>query len=163
MVRPIINSEKRIVQTSLTQVTAGNVANVTLAIAKQDPLATSPQDVKVGTSIKAIFVEYWFIGSAAQPPTVTATISKIPGGVPVPDALQMQDLNGWNNKKNILKTTQGFVGDSNTNPVPLFREWIKIPKGKQRFGISDRIVLSVKAIVTDDVEFCGVAVFKAYN
>jgi len=161
--RPVINSQKRIVQTSLTSISAPNVVNLVLAEAKQDPTASAPQDVAVGSVIKAIYCEFWFTGASAQPPTMTVFLAKYPGGVAQIDATQIQDLNSWNNKNNILEMHQGIIGDSNANPVPMFRHWIKIPKGKQRFGISDRLILSIKAIITDDVEVCGISIFKVYN
>jgi len=151
------------VQTTLTNVPGGSVANIVLVHAKQVFDQNNPTEVAVGTVIKAIYLEYWFVGGGAQPPTMTTFLAKYPGGVGQIDATDIQSLDGWNNKKNILEMHQGFIGDSNTNPVPMFRHWIKIPKGKQRFGIDDRLILSTKAIITDDVELCGVTIYKAYN
>ena len=161
--RPVINSQKRIVQTTITNIPAGTVANLVLAHAKQDPTASAPQDVAVGSVIKAIYLEYWFLGDGQQPPTMTTFLAKYPGGVGQIDTADMTNLNGWNNKKNIFELHQGIVGDANTNPVPMFRHWIKIPKGKQRFGLDDRLILSTKSIITDNVELCGVTIFKVYN
>ncbi len=161
--KPVINSEKHIVQTTLTSVPAGTVANITLVNAKQDVNRSSPIEVSVGTVIKAIYLEYWFLGEGQQPPTMTVTFAKFPGGVAQWDATDLGNLHATANKKNILEMHQGFLGDANTNPVPMFRHWVKIPKGKQRFGISDRLILSAKSIIQDDIQFCGMAIFKAYN
>ena len=160
--RPVINSEKRIVQVTLATAGVGVVAVANIVNAQQDPSASSPAAVRAGTIVKAVYAEIWLIGASSQPPTATAMILKTPAGASAPDATEMTDLNGYTNKKNILEMHQGLVGDANTNPVPFFRGWIKIPKGKQRFGLGDQLRFVIKSI-TEDTNFCGVFIFKAYN
>ncbi len=159
---PIINSEKRIVQITLSTIPVTTVANTPIVIAEQDPTASAPTNVAAGTVVKAVYVEMWYLGTGQQPPTMTVILHKLSSGGGNPDSTEMGNLNAWENKKNILETHQGFIGDANTNPVPMFRQWIKIPKGKQRFGLGDSLVLSAKSI-SDEVQFCGVFIFKAYN
>ncbi len=160
--RPIINSEKRIRQVSLSTVDALNTANVHIVLGSQDPTPTDPIEVAIGTVVKAIYIELWLLATSQQPATTIAIVYKIPSGAGVPSFAQMQDLNGYSNKKNIFETHQGLVGDANTNPVPFWRGWIKIPKGKQRIGLDDRISLNI-ASITEDIQFCGIAIYKAYN
>ncbi len=162
MVRPIINSEKRIVQLTLTNIATG-VADLTDLIAgEQDPTASAPNEVSAGTVVKAIYAELWLMADSQQPATITTLIVKVPNGGSGPSAGEMTNLNAYNSKKNILEMHQGLIGDANTNPTPFYRGWIKIPKGKQRFGIGDKLVLAVKSI-TDGTQMCGVFIFKAYN
>ena len=160
--RPIINSEKRIVQTTKTTTMQGAVQTITYVNANQSPTGGNPNQVAVGTVVKAIYCEVWINGDGAQPPTVTVTLEKLIGDSSFPDFASMANLNVYTNKKNILECHQGLVGDSNANPVPFFRHWVKIPKGKQRFGNGDKLVLTISAI-TENIEMCGLAIFKAYN
>ncbi len=161
--KPIINSEKRIPQTTLTTIAQFAVVRTDLVSATQGADVTKAIEVDVGTVVKAIYLEYWLIGGeTAQGSTFTATLEKSPGGGNVPDSTTMGDLNAYENKKNILYTTQGLVAESAANPTPVIRMWIKIPKGKQRFGNGDRLIWAVKA-VTGSLDMCGFAIFKAYN
>ncbi len=160
--RPIVNSDKRIVQVTLNTVAVGTVGSVALVNVQLDPVATSPSQVDVGTVVKAIYAEVWVLSDGQQPSTVTTIIEKVPAGQDSADATQMGNLTSYTNKKNILEMHQGLVGDANANPIPFYRGWIKIPKGKQRWGIGDRLVFTLKSI-TEGTEFCGVFIFKAYN
>ncbi len=160
--KPVINSEKRIVQTTLTEVMAGAVGNINLINCVQDPTASAPQEIRAGTVVKAVYLEYWLLASSQQPSTQTLLIEKLSSGQVAVDTTQIANLNGYENKKNILETHQGLVGDANSNPIPVFRGWVKIPKGKQRFGFGDKLTLTLKSI-TEDTQLCGIAIFKAYN
>jgi len=160
--RPIIQSQKRIVQVTLSNVIAGSTASVTIANAVQGAQTTAPNDVPVGSIIKAVYCEMWLLGDGQQPNTSTAMIVKVPADSGGPDASDFTNLNGWANKNNILKMHQGLVGDANANPIPFFREWIPIPKGKQRMAIGDQIQYNVKAI-TEGLQFCGHFIFKVYT
>ena len=162
MVRPVINSEKRIVQITLSNVGVGTVSNDVIVNAQQDPVPSAPNAVTIGSVIKACYVEIWLLGDGQQPPTVTTTITKLTSGGASPTAADMTNLNAYNSKKGILEMHQGLVGDANTNPTPFYRGWIKIPKGKQRFGLGDSLNLSIKSI-TEGVQYCGVFIFKVYN
>ncbi len=75
---------------------------------------------------------------------------------------QSQNLGAYPNKKNILYTTQGILADANDGgpTIPLIRGWIKIPKGKQRMGLDDRIVVNITAVGA--LRLCGISTFKEY-
>ncbi len=68
-------------------------------------------------------------------------------------------LDSYTNKKNLLYITQGVSPDANGNPVPVLRQWFKIPKGKQRFGLADALILNLSANV-EDMTHCGVFIYK---
>ncbi len=162
MVRPTINSEKHIVPQAEITITQNTVQNIVVVDAN-NALSNATQ-VRVGATVKAIHVELWYLGDAAQPIFQVSTLEKVVGdGTPVLSA-QMSNLNDYANKKNILQTSQGLVGDSNTNPIPVFRGWIKIPKGKQRMGQGDKIYLNVAARgeTNNDCLVCGMFIFKEY-
>ncbi len=162
MVKAMIHSEKRIVQITLGNITGGAVGGLELVIAKQDPTASAPQDVEIGTTVKAIYLELWLLGTGQQPNTSSVIVEKIQNSAGTAAVADMQNLNGYANKRNILEMHQGLIGDANTNPTPFYRNWIKIPKGKQRFALGDSLSFIIHAI-TEDIQFCGVAIFKAYN
>ncbi len=162
--KAVINSVKHIVQTALTTVQEQSILGVSLA-SVQTAEPSSQHHIVVGSVIKAIFCEYWLLGEGAQPCTATWTIEKRQGGQSSMTQAQSQALNDYPNKKNILKTGQGVVGDSNSNPIPVVREWIKIPKGKQRMGQGDALQLNVSCIGEADngLELCGVSIYKEYQ
>ena len=162
MVRPSINSEKHIVQRSLVSIANGEILNFVFANAVVNP--TTPNGVRVGSIIKAVFVEMWIIGSAAQPVVQTSSVEKLVNQSAAMTHVQSQVLHDYPNKKNLFKTSQGILGDANTNTVPIFREWIAIPKGKQRMGLGDSLVfnLATLAEAANDVEVCGLVIFKEY-
>ncbi len=161
MARAIINSEKRIIQHSPTIANFGDNATVGLATAAQLE-STSNSIVAIGSVIKAVYVELWVLATGNQPGSTTVIVEKVPGPATNITAVEMADLNKYNNKKNIFYTTQGLTPSDGANPVPLIRQWIKIPKGKQRFGLNDRLQFSILAL-SADVEFCGLSIYKVYN
>ena len=162
--RPIITSEKHIVQLNRATVAGLSIdkLNVVKVIA-QDAVATAPVDVRIGTEVKAVYVQLWISGQNNVQSAATIIFEKFVNNAANPTVTDMALLNEYANKKNILKTFQGIVGDTgSTNPVPVINEWIKIPKGKQRFGLGDgcRIIIQAK---DTDIEFCGLSIFKAYT
>lgn len=162
--KAIINSVKHIVQRSLILVTEQTIINVGIAqTVTAEP--TDPKHVVVGSLIKAIFFEYWLLGESAQPCTTTWSIEKLVNSATPMTQAQGQDLDSYDNKKNILKCGQGWIGDSNSNPIPIIREWIKIPKGKQRMAQGDSWKFNISCVGEADngLEVCGLAVYKEYQ
>jgi len=160
--RALVNSRKHIVQTTLN--TVGNAAAfpIVLVEAKQGADESAAPEVSPGAVVKAVYLEYWLLAAMQQPSTMTMIVEKIENGAASATAGFMGQLHTYPNKKNILETHQGIIGDANSNPVPVFRGWIKIPKGKQRFGLGDRLVVSTRSI-TEDTTICGLAIFKSYS
>ncbi len=158
--RALIHTEKHQVQVTLTNVMAANVANINIVSVVQDGDTSLAQNVNVGTEVTAVFCEIWVLGNSQQPTTVTAIVYKTPAGAASIDNTQMATLHTYENKKNIFYTTQGLVGDANSVPIPILRQWIKIPKGKSRFGLGDKLRFSIRGI-TEETQFCGQFTFKA--
>ncbi len=121
--------------------------------------------VVVGSLIKAVFLEYWLLGESAQPCTATWSVEKTSNDATAMTQTQAQALNTYPNKKNVFKCGQGVIGDSNTSAVPVIREWVKIPKGKQRFGQGDELLFNISCIGQADngVQVCGMAIYKEYQ
>ncbi len=161
--KPIITSVKHIVQRSLDLVQEQTRGGFNIVSAVDAPSTSS--EVVIGAVVKAIFVELWFMGESAQPCTATWIMEKIQNSTAAATQTQMQDLDNYTNKRNILKMGQGLIGDSNSNPIPIIREWIKIPKGKQRFAQGDFLKFSYSVIGEADngMEVCGFAIYKEYQ
>ncbi len=160
--RPVINSEKKIVQLAQSEVAAGTLTSIQVARARDTPDVAAIPDVQTGTVIKAIYVEFWIIGAAAAPVSFNMNVEKTPGVAAAMTFTESVTLNAYANKKNVLYVTQGLIGDDTTNPVPVIRSWIKIPKGKQRLGLDDRLRINVSALGAS-LDICGVVIYKAYS
>ncbi len=161
--RPIIQSQKRIIQYTLTTLpTGGAVVELAIASAKQEISTANNIDVLVGSIVKAVYIELWYLGDGQQPATVEAVFIKSPAGNTGPDSTEFQNLNDFNNKANIFEFHQGLIGDANANPIPFWRGWVKIPKGKQRMALGDTLTIRTKA-VTESAQICGMAIYKVYT
>jgi len=158
LVRATINSEKHIVQHALSIIPVGTTEQLTVVSVSGASPVTADQ-VRIGAEIKAVFIELWLVGDANQVGQFILTVEKNVASSAGNGFGGMAVLNAYVNKKNILFTSQGVLGDNNTNPVPVLRQWIAIPKGKQRFGQGDSIIVTISAVV-GGVERCGVSIFK---
>ncbi len=159
--RAVIQSTKKYIQVSLATVLAGATLNTTVAHAK-DIVTTSEPDVITGSIIKAVYVEMWVRAGDTAPGSTLVTLLKIPGDGSLPTFGDMVALNDYTNKKNILYHTQGLTNDQDADAIPFVRQWFKIPKGKQRFGLNDKLVLNISAQAIDNI-ICGFMVYKAYT
>ncbi len=154
-----INTVKHYGHTSAFAITNGVRSVIVLVDAIVAPAVASAISVKEGAIIKAVYVEFWVSGVTAEK-TVSACIVKLPGGSVSPTFTEMTNMGTYNNKKNVLEFHQGLA-PTGGNIIPIFRGWIKIPKGKQRFGFSDQLILAVSANGTN-VNLCGFTTFKEY-
>ncbi len=161
--RPVIHSVKHYQQITLSTATtvSRNTEELVKSVVVTD--ANLAREVQEGAIVKAIFVELWLIGTTADQ-FFTITLSKDVSGLTALTFAQMTDLNGWDNKKNILYTTQGLAAnDGVANPIPIIRTWFKIPKTKQRFGLGDAVRLSIASRGDASLKYCGFATFKSYT
>ena len=163
MVRPTITSEKHINQSSQQTLTGpGTIVAVNLATAKHAVDPASANDVPVGATIKAVYVELWILAEGNAIGATTVTVEKLISGSGSMSFGNSSALHNYDNKNNIFYSTQGIMGEANTNPTPFVRQWIKIPKGKQRWSLGDKLVINISAI-TSDITFCGLYIYKAYT
>ncbi len=110
---------------------AGVNTVVVLANAVQNPDDTIANNVAVGAVIKAIYCEYWYTSNSTARGSCVSSIEKLPGsGAASMGNADANTLHQYDNKKNILLTSQGLLPPNVQSPVPLIRGWIKIPKGK---------------------------------
>ncbi len=163
MVAPI-NSIKHYVPRVKATVATGAISNTEIVDAVVAPANAAPKQVLEGSVVKAIYVELW-IGSneaAGSESTFILTVEK--KRITETDMTNTNALNlgAYLNKKNILFTSQGIVGSlAVSGAVPVIRNWVMIPKGKQRFGLGDQFLLNVAAVGA--LEICGITTFKEYR
>ncbi len=158
--RAPITSIKHYVQKSLTTVTAAASERFIIVNALETQ-SGDPDDVIQGAVVKAVFIEMWIRSQETSPGAVLATLVKLPDGQ-VPVFADMTALHDYKNKKNVLYHTQGLTNDSNADAIPFIRQWFKIPKGKQRFGLGDKLELVISAQALD-ANICGFATYKEYT
>ncbi len=156
--RPVINTEKHFVQQSLFTVAASAMANKGIVTAVAVP-GTSGLDVREGAIISAIYVEMWITSDDATAGTCVATLEKLPSGKDPMTAAESALLFTYTNKKNILHTFQGLVSTNVQYPTAILKGWFKIPKGKQRFGLGDKLKLNILA-QSNGLNGCGFFLFK---
>ncbi len=161
MVRPMVHSRKHFVQLSLSAVASGatSASVVINAVAPEDVDASS--EVVEGSTIKAIYVELWVTGDDAVTGTAIFAVQKRPSGHAAISAAEFAALHDYDNKKNILETHMGLIPSNSQNPIAVYRHWIKIPKGKQRFGLGDLLSLEMFG-QSDGISFCGFVTYKEY-
>ncbi len=163
--RQIIHSKKHIVQVSQGTVAQGSVINTTLVEATE-ATSTTPTAIEVGAVVKSCYVEFWVSqDSASIVGSYTFIIVKDPGGAQAPTQTEMAALHDYTNKKNILFTAQGLLTPNDGGQVPIVRGWYKIPKGKQRFGLGDKLRITMRNnnSTAIDLNFCGLAIYKEYS
>ncbi len=159
----MVHSTKHYVQTPISQITFGTKENVLIARAVDVAAKNVANEVEEGSSIKAVYFEMW-LQNQGNLGEFIATITKDPENGTGPTFAEMALLGDYPNKKNILYTTQGLTSnDGISGPVPILRNWIKIPKSKQRFGLGDSLNLSISNVSSNDLNRCGFTTYKEYS
>ncbi len=161
--RPIIHSNKHTIQRSIETVTAGTVKDFDIIHAVHVVNKNLAIEVEEGATVKAVYIEMWVRSGEITAGSGQAILYKSSGETGTPSLAEMADLNSWPNKKNILYTTQGLFNDQDTVAIPILKGWIKIPRGKQRFGLGDKLRLSISAAGAIDLHWCGFALYKEYT
>ncbi len=165
MVAPI-QSTKHYVPTTRTTIASASIINLIIAHAAVAPASAATTDVLEGSVVKAVFMELWLgcRGIAEATTQFVVVLEKLPTSAVAMTAAQILNLGAYPNKKNILYTTQGVIsrmGDGG-GTIPVLRQFFMIPKGKQRMGLDDRVVLNI-ASVGETVNRCGIATYKEYT
>jgi len=157
-----INTVKHYVQHSSALLASSAIISLVEVTAAAAPATATSATVREGAVVKAVYIEQWLLGDgAATVSQFTLTVEKKRIAEPDMTFSQSQNLGAYPNKKNILYTTQGILGSIDGAPtVPVIRQYIAIPKGKQRFGAGDELVVNIAAIVA--LRRCGMATFKEY-
>ncbi len=160
--RPRVNTKKHI-----SQISQGTVAQATkttfIAAVAIEGAPTTPSHVKEGAIVSACYVELWLSqDSASTIGSYTVILEKVPGVGGTITAGDMAALHDYDNKKNIFFTGQGLLTPNDGGQVPVMRQWYKIPKSKQRFGLGDTLSVSYRNnnVTAIDINHCGLFVYK---
>ncbi len=163
--RAPIHSKKHIFQISQGTVGQAAVVQANFCTA-QEASPTTPEHVAEGALVKACYLEFWVSqDSASVVGSYTLIVVKDPGGNATPTASNLAALHDYDNKKNILFTAQGLLTPNDGGQVPILRGWYKIPKGKQRMGLGDRLRITLRNnnVTAININFCGLALYKEYT
>ncbi len=163
MVRPQVHSTKHYVQYPISQIATGVKESIVIvsSVAVQNNNAAT--EVTEGNTVKAVYFELWLQNEGTLSEFIM-TISKEPLLGTGPTFAEMAALDSFGNKKNILYTTQGLASnDGVSGPINVIRGWVKIPKSKQRFGLGDRLILSISNVSANDLVRCGFSTYKEYS
>ncbi len=157
--KPVINTEKHIVQVSLNTITSGSIINLVFATSVAVPTAVLTE-VREGSIIKAIYFEMWITSNDSSSGTAIVTFEKVEGS----DSTLMTSgesagLGSYTNKKNVFHTQMGLIPSNTQYPLATIKGWFKIPKGKQRFGLGDRLVINIHG-QSSSVQMCGFGLYK---
>jgi len=159
-VKPIIHSTKHYVQQSRSELATVTATAIDIILSVEGTTANLVDEVVEGSTVKAVFVEMWLLDSSNDGSFIVS-LEKRPSGLGGMTFTESNALGTYNNKKNLLYVTQGLSANNGVgNPVPIIRQWFKIPKGKQRFGLNDSLVLNITNNGLNNLEFCGFFTYK---
>ncbi len=161
MVRAQINSQKHINQITPTTTTAGTILNNTFINAVAIDDISTQVTVREGCTIKAIYVEFWLTSDDAAQASFQICVEKLENEGVDMTFTEGNALGSYANKKNVLYITRGLGSTTTGTPIAPIRQWIAIPKGKQRFGLGDRLNINFTAIA-NGLTHCGFVLFKEY-
>ncbi len=163
--RAPVTSRKHIFQ--ISQATVAQAAVVTTNFIQAiEGSRSAPQHVAEGAVVKACYVEFWVSqDSASVVGSYTIILAKNPGNSNIPSTANLAALHDYDNKKNILFTAQGLLTPNDGGQVPVIRGWYKIPKGKQRMGLNDTMLITIRNnnATAIDINFCGLVLYKEYT
>ncbi len=162
MVKPMVHSVKHYVQFSIFTVTGGTVVTKDVASSVAIDAVNLIDEVQEGCTIKAIYIELWARAGSTTPASGQIIFYKAQAAGAAPNASEMAALGDWDNKRNILYTTMGLYNDQDADAIAVFKGWIKIPRGKQRFGLGDKFKITAFS-PTIDLQLCGFATYKEYT
>ncbi len=162
MVRPMVHSTKHYVQYSIATQIGGTTTGRVIAEALKLSAVTDLDHVQEGSTIKAIYLELWVRAGDTVGASGQMIVYKRQAEVGPASTTEMAALGAWDNKRNILYTTMGLFNDQDADAIAIFKGWIKIPKGKQRFALGDELIWQIFT-PTIDVQICGFATYKEYT
>lgn len=154
---------KHVIDSSGT-LTAGTALVTTIALAHDNPVTSSPNLVKLGSTINGIFINVEVSPNetdAGAIPNAYMMIMKNPGGnltFPSPNAVGVDD-----NKKFVIHQEMVMLNNlAGGNPRTLFKGVIAIPKGYRRMGVNDILQISIFSTAVN-IAFCFQAIYKEFQ
>ncbi len=161
--KAMIHSVKHLVQFPFNNISTGTIINNILAFCKERTASNDANEVVEGSTIKAVYIELWLQNSANDGHQIV-TVEKKTSGASAMTFAEQAALFDYDNKKNVLFTHQGLSSNDGVgNPQNILRQWIKIPKSKQRFGLGDALYLNISNPSSNNLAQCGIAIYKEYS
>jgi len=162
-----IQSIKHYVQFANATIGTGTIANLTVVDAVSvTAVGANSNEVEEGSIVKAVHIEMWCLcsGSSGAITQFNYVLEKVPAAQTPVTFTQSLNLGAYPNKKNVLYTSQGNLPSriDTSGTIPIMRGWFLIPKGKQRMGLGDKIVLSL-ASTGSALDRCGMMTYKEYK
>ncbi len=158
--RPKVHTRKHYVQFSRFNAAANTVVEKVISDSQAMASVDQVQEVVEGSSVSAIYIELWAIGTASDASTIVSFAKFVANDIGFTFA-EMAAVGQVVNKNNILFFHQGLASnDGISNPIPVIRQWFKIPKSKQRMALGDRWLIQCACQGADTVDFCGFALYK---
>ncbi len=158
--RPIVITRKHYSQLSLGALTAGTATSIDFVTAVAVTSKNIPVEVEEGSRVSAVYFEIWIKSNTdSTGGTAIGIIEKQMSNSVDPTTAQMAALDTYVNKKNILFTFMGLTNDKLGVATPMIKGWLKIPRSKQRFGLGDKLVMTLFA-QTGTLQFCGFTTYK---
>ncbi len=158
--RPVLYSRKHYVQVSLATIVAGANLNTIIAKSVDPAVLDAANEVAVGSTIKAVYIEMWVRSPETSPGTSLLSFYKASANQVMSFAEQIA-LHDYVQKNLVFYHTQGLTNDTDADAIPFIRQWFKIPKGKQRMAQGDTLNLAIAAQALDNV-ICGFMTYKEY-
>ncbi len=142
--------------------TAGTQASFNLIVADDDPLLSTPAKVHTGSTVGSIYLKVEAVATtSAALSNCYLIIFKNPGGnltIPTANTVGTND-----NKRYVIHQEMiMFQQQTNSNPRTLFNGVIKIPKGYQRNGPNDILLLAILAPGVN-INFCVQCHYKEFR
>lgn len=155
-----IMSIKHYRQDTVSTVALGAIVTKTPVSAVAAPSTSS--EVKEGSIVKALYLEYWVTSDDTAQGSFVVTVEKVPASATTQTYAQSIALHTYPNKKNILYTTMGLNNATPGVAMPILKQWVAIPRGKQRMGLGDKIVVNFSGI-SNGMNLCGFVTYKEYQ
>ncbi len=134
-----------------------------IAKAVDNPVTANVGEVKIGSIIKAIWIEFWYYGLSAGNTNdiIDIYLIKNPGANltnPNPGTTGTS-----NEKKFIIREWKGLAGNKSLGGTAYSQpgRWFKLPKRYQRMGTDDRWQLVARSATTGN--FCQKFIYKWYS
>ncbi len=166
MVAPIMALKHYVSKTESILAIGGVLNQVVVTAVSQSAAGGTAADVLEGSLIKAVHFEFWIQNDGAANTTsqFIVIVEKVPAGQAGANAAAMLNLGSYANKKNVLWSSQGTIPSliNGSGALPVIRNWVLIPKGKQRFGLGDRLMITLHT-VSQTLINCGLFTYKEYR
>ncbi len=166
MLAPIQSIKHYVTRTNAAIASGFATGSVIVDAVSVAAVGAATNEIEEGSLVKAVYIEIWILvdGATATNGQFFLGVEKVtpgPGGMTFTDTA---NLGAYDNKKNVLYVTQGVLGSAvdGNQAVPVLRTWVLIPKGKQRFGLGDRLIVTVAA-TGQELQHCGIFTYKEYK